>query len=85
MEDRSGEIHVTTDEARGGSTPHILRWMLAISLLAAIVILSAMWMTSASLQGGEEQQATAQAVADERADEDATDSIVSDQAEPAPR
>ncbi|MGC1270665.1 MAG: hypothetical protein WA842_08730 [Croceibacterium sp.] len=85
MEDRSGEIHVTTDEARSGSTPHIVRWVLAISLLAAIIILSAMWMTSASLVGGEEQQDTAQAVADERADEDATDSIVSDQAEQAPR
>lgn len=41
------EVHVETDEARGGSTPHIVRWVLGISLVAAIVLLSAVWMFGA--------------------------------------
>jgi predicted outer membrane lipoprotein len=41
------EIHIDTEHARGGSTPHIVRWVLGISLAAAIVILSAVWMTGA--------------------------------------
>jgi len=44
------EIHVETDAARGGSTPHIVRWVLAISLLAAIVLLSIIWITGAASQ-----------------------------------
>lgn len=51
MEDRGGEIHITTDEARGGSTPHIVRWVLGISMLAAIILLSAVWMTGAATRG----------------------------------
>jgi hypothetical protein len=31
------EEHIATDDARGGSTPHIVRYILAISLLLAIV------------------------------------------------
>ncbi len=41
------EIHVSTEEARGGSTPHILRYMLAISMTLAIVALSAIWISAA--------------------------------------
>lgn len=85
MENRSGEVHISTDEARGGSTPHVVRWMLAISLLAAIILLSALWMTSAALQGNAEQETTTQAAASERAAENATDSIVSDRVNQAPR
>jgi len=32
------EVHVDTEEARGGSTPHIVRWVLAISLMLVIVL-----------------------------------------------
>ena len=38
MNDDNGEIHVTTDEARSGATPHMTRYILAISLAAVIVI-----------------------------------------------
>lgn len=48
MENRNGEVHIETDEARGGSTPHIVRWVLGISLLAAILLLSVIWMTGAA-------------------------------------
>lgn len=31
------EQHISTDDARGGVTPHIVRYVLAISLALAIV------------------------------------------------
>ena len=46
--DREGEeVHIQTDEARGGSTPHIVRYVLVISTLLAIVALSVIWITGA--------------------------------------
>ena len=48
MEHRGDEVHVTTDEARGANTPHIVRYILMISLLLAIAALSAIWMTGAA-------------------------------------
>lgn len=47
MEIRGGEIHIETDEARGGSTPHIVRYVLIISLMLAIGLLSLVWVTGA--------------------------------------
>lgn len=91
MENRSGEIHISTDEARGGSTSHVVRWVLGISLLAAIALLSALWMTGAALQNGDEPSSTKTAVTSgasttttttsNRADENDTDSNVADRAE----
>jgi hypothetical protein len=43
------EIHVSTEEASGGVQPHILRYMLGISLLLAILALSAIWITGATM------------------------------------
>ena len=48
MERHGDEVHITTDEARGGSTPHILRYVLAISLFLAIIALSLTWMIGAA-------------------------------------
>lgn len=48
MERQGNEVHIQTDEARGGSTPHIVRYVLVISLLLVIVALSAIWMTGAA-------------------------------------
>jgi len=48
MERRGDEIHVTTEEASGGTTPHIVRYVLATSLLLAILALSAIWITGAA-------------------------------------
>jgi hypothetical protein len=47
MHREGDEVHETTDEARAGSTPNIVRWILAISTLAAILLLSAIWITGA--------------------------------------
>ena len=43
------KIDVTEVEARGGVKNVGLRYVLAVSLLLAIIILSAMWMTRAAL------------------------------------
>ena len=51
MEDRDGEIHVDTNEARGATSPNILRWMLAIGLLLAIVAMSLAWIIPALMRG----------------------------------
>lgn len=34
------EVHKTTDEARAGSTPHIVRYVLSISLVLAAVVMA---------------------------------------------
>ena len=47
MERRGEETHITTDEARGGENTHIVRWVLAISLLLAIGALTIIWVTGA--------------------------------------
>ncbi len=63
MERQGEEVHVETDEARGGSTPHIVRYVLAISLVLAIVALSIVWMTGAASvpQGSRTGEVTNQA------------------------
>jgi hypothetical protein len=47
MERHGDEVHITTEEARGGVTNHGVRYVLAIGLLLAIVALSAIWITGA--------------------------------------
>src|SRR5688572_26440980 len=48
MERDGDEVHFETDEARGASSPNIVRWVLAISLFAAIALLSVIWITGAA-------------------------------------
>jgi hypothetical protein len=38
MADPDQRIHVETDDARAGATPHMTRYILAISLILVIVI-----------------------------------------------
>lgn len=47
MERHGTEIHVNEDEARAGATPHIVRYILIISLILAIAALSLIWITGA--------------------------------------
>ena len=51
MERRGEEVHIDVDEARGASTPHILRYILLFSLMLAIVALSITWITGAISAG----------------------------------
>ncbi len=48
MERQGEEVHITTGEARGGDTPHIVRYVLFIGIVLAIIALSAVWMIGAS-------------------------------------
>jgi hypothetical protein len=42
--DRQGdEVHVSQEEASGGVQPHIVRYILGISLLLVVVLMSAIW------------------------------------------
>lgn len=41
------EIHVDAEEARGASTPGVMRYVLGISLILAIVALSLVWIIPA--------------------------------------
>ncbi len=45
------QVELNTEEASGGTTPHIVRYILAISLLLAILGLSAVWITGAAMFG----------------------------------
>ncbi|MEO6717539.1 MAG: hypothetical protein ABIM50_09895 [Novosphingobium sp.] len=47
MERQGEETHVTTDEARSASTPHIVRYVLGFSLALVILALSAVWIIGA--------------------------------------
>ena len=56
MAEEQREIHVESDEVRGGSTPRIVRYVLIISTLLAIVLLSAIWIFGAATQGDVESE-----------------------------
>lgn len=43
MERRGDEVHVTGLEASGGSQPHVVRYVLGISLLLVVGLLSLVW------------------------------------------
>jgi hypothetical protein len=85
MRDVGGEHHTETDEARGGSTPHVVRWVLGISLAAAVILLSAIWMIGAATQGDIEEEANVtQIVRDQQAaenDRSDIDGVVSQEAD----
>ena len=55
MERPPTETHIDEDAARGGDTPHIVRYVLGISLALAIIGLSLAWMTGALLSGEVEE------------------------------
>lgn len=48
MERRGDEVQIQTNEARSGTTPHIVRYVLAISLFLAIAALTVIWVTGAA-------------------------------------
>lgn len=48
MKREGDETHIPTNEARGGDTYGIVRWVLLGGLLLAIVALTAIWVTGAA-------------------------------------
>ena len=82
MKHQGDETHLDTDEARGGESTGVMRWVLGISLLLAIVLLSAIWMFGAWTQ--DDQESEVNVSASQRAMEDnseSTDSIVIEDAD----
>ena len=47
MQRISDEVHLSECEACGGEQPHIVRWVLGISLVLATALLSAVWIIGA--------------------------------------
>ena len=47
MERDGDKVHLTEIEASGGVQPHIVRWVLGISLILAVGLLSAIWIIGA--------------------------------------
>ena len=47
MERDGRRVHVTDTEASAGSTPHIVRYILLISLVLVIIAMSVIWITGA--------------------------------------
>ena len=41
------EVHKDTDGARAGTTPHIVRYVLGISLFLAVAALTIIWVSGA--------------------------------------
>jgi hypothetical protein len=72
------EVHVDADRARAASTPNVVRWVLIISLVAAIVLLTAIWVIGAWSSDQDNQTVDAQIRAAE--DNGRNDSIVGDEA-----
>jgi len=80
MERQGDEAHFETDEARGASSPNIVRWILIVSLFAAIALLSIIWITGAATQSKDESTVKVDALGGERTAE-GTDSIVGENAD----
>ena len=59
MERYGDEVRLTETEASGGNSPHIIRYMLGISLALAIIILSLVWMSGVIFFSDENPGATA--------------------------
>ena len=78
MHNEGNEVHVSETEASGGSKDGVVRWVLLISLLAAIVLLSAIWIFGAATQGDVEEEATVSGQIDSASDDsgDSTDSVL---------
>lgn len=47
MADKDEAIHIEDDDARAASTPGVLRYVLAISLLLAVIAMSLIWIIPA--------------------------------------
>ena len=71
------EVHVSTEEASGGSKEGVVRWVLAGGLLLAVLLMSIVWIVPAMTQGDVEEEATVSGeISSMEDDGDSTDSIV---------
>lgn len=80
MAGENDQVHRETDQARGGSTPHIVRWMLIISTLAAVIFLSAIWIFGAATRSDSGSQSAITGSSAGAAETGDTDGVLIDQA-----
>jgi len=85
MRNDSGEVHSKTDEARAGSTPHVVRWVLGIGLVSVIIAFTVIVLIGSASQGDIEEEANvSQMVRDTQAaenDRSDIDGVVSQDAD----
>ena len=43
MERDGEEVHVSQEEASGGVQPHIVRYVLGVSLILVVILMSVIW------------------------------------------
>ncbi|MBH5321895.1 hypothetical protein [Aurantiacibacter sediminis] len=55
---KGDEIHIEDDDAMAAQSTGHLRWILAVSLLAALALMSAIWIFGAFSQGDVEEEIT---------------------------
>ena len=60
MNEEDREIHLDTDDARAGSTPNVVRWVLAIGLLLAVIGMSLAWIIPAMSRKDRNESVSAQ-------------------------
>ena len=79
--DRDGEIHIEDDDAMAGEKSGRMRWVLGISLLAAIIAMTLVWVIPALSQGDAEEEATlsGRLEAQTDAEGDETDGIITEE------
>jgi hypothetical protein len=58
MERRGDEIHLEAEEARSGEMSHVVRYVLLIGLALAILALSIVWITGATMSPQGERTGT---------------------------
>jgi hypothetical protein len=77
MHKEGNEVHIDDTEASGGSKEGVVRWVLIASTLLAILLMSAVWIIPALMEGPVEEEATLTGTIDQREDLDRdTDSIL---------
>lgn len=76
MHKEGDEVHVDDTEASGGSKEGVVRWVLGISLLAAIVVMSLVWIVPALTNEESDDYANVSDQLRAEDDGDSTDSIV---------
>ena len=69
MADNKNSIHIEDDDARAAETTGVLRWILGVSLVLAIIAMSAVWIIPALMEGDVETAASAPERVEEMRDE----------------
>ena len=49
MERQGDEVHVSHEEATGAVEPHVVRYVLGVSLLLVVILMSLIWIVGSML------------------------------------